>query len=651
MDLSSEPVSVDKGLDSGNPAGQGTSAKVIPLSLSCGVAAGLFLASLLLYVSTLAPSVVTLFDDSLEFQLVTYRLGIAHPTGYPLYTLLGKLFTFLPFGNVAYRVNLMSAVFGAATVALLYLSVLQMARPGPEVRLDLQQPGWPLQIGAIIGAGLLAVGQVFWQQATVAEVYTLNAFFVALLLLLAGCCPARPGWLAFLFGLSLTHHRTMLLLLPGLGIYLFLHHGIRLLRPRRLLIYASLAGLPLLLYLYLPLRGSVGSLDGTYENTLAGFWRQVSAGGYGLFLLTNPFGHERELLFYWNLLADQFYTAMPGLIGLVYLLRLGQRKLLALTGLAFLTYLVFNLFYNVTDIEVFFIPNFLIWAIWSGIGAVFLLHTAARLRFTAWRPVAVLLFLAVFALMIFQLWQTNRELIGQKYTWQVHDYGLDMLAQPPPQAPAAVVGILGEMTLLRYFQQTENRRPDVETYAADREAARLEVVEKLLAQGKTVYLTRELPGAAERWSLNAAGPLIRVDPEPVYDPPDFSFEVDRAPLPEIKLLGYNLARPPHTGPGPAPVRLTLYWQALQPLSANLKVSARLLNQAGQAVAAVDAGPVHFAYPTSAWRPGEIVADGYDLHLPSELASGSYTPLVIWYDPAQNAAELGRLELAPLVIEP
>ena len=84
------------------------------------IAGGLFIVSFSLYLSTLAPSVVTLFDDSLEFQLVTYQLGIAHPTGYPLYTLLGKLFTFImPIGNVAYRVNLMSAFFGAATVALL----------------------------------------------------------------------------------------------------------------------------------------------------------------------------------------------------------------------------------------------------------------------------------------------------------------------------------------------------------------------------------------------------------------------------------------------------------------------------------------------------------------------------------------------------
>jgi len=93
------------------------------------IAGMLFIAGLALYIATLAPSVVTIFDDSLEFQLITYQLGIAHPTGYPLYTLLGKLFTFIPVGNVAYRVNLMSAVFGAATVALTYLLILQMVSP------------------------------------------------------------------------------------------------------------------------------------------------------------------------------------------------------------------------------------------------------------------------------------------------------------------------------------------------------------------------------------------------------------------------------------------------------------------------------------------------------------------------------------------
>ena len=279
---------------------------------------GVFITCLALYVSTLAPSVVTLFDDSLEFQLVTYQLGIAHPTGYPLYTLVGKLFTLLPVGNVAYRVNLMSAVFGAATVSLLFLFIRRVLQIQTEVEPQSSQIGsrlqvnqlesrlqsehggnksdrlgsrlkpagsviWPVYVGSLVGALLFAVGFVFWQQATIAEVYTLNALFVVSILLIAISADGeslQPIYgLAFLFGLSLTHHRTMLLLLPAVGIYLLLVYGASLFRPKTMLISLLLGLLPLLIYFYLPLRGEVGSLDGTYRNSWVGFWQQVTASG------------------------------------------------------------------------------------------------------------------------------------------------------------------------------------------------------------------------------------------------------------------------------------------------------------------------------------------------------------------------------------
>lgn len=97
------------------------------------LAAGLFAGSSLVYLHTLAPSVSTIFDDSLEFQLVCYLPGIAHPTGYPLYTLLGKLFTYLPLGDVAYRVNLMSAFFASLTASILYATLRLLIRDRKSV--------------------------------------------------------------------------------------------------------------------------------------------------------------------------------------------------------------------------------------------------------------------------------------------------------------------------------------------------------------------------------------------------------------------------------------------------------------------------------------------------------------------------------------
>src|SRR5262245_33160029 len=76
---------------------------------------------LLLYIRTLAPSL--LWGDSAEFQTLSYTLGMTHPSGYMTHIMIGKLFTYMPVGNIAYRVNLMSAFFGAMAVAEVYLIV------------------------------------------------------------------------------------------------------------------------------------------------------------------------------------------------------------------------------------------------------------------------------------------------------------------------------------------------------------------------------------------------------------------------------------------------------------------------------------------------------------------------------------------------
>ncbi len=597
----------------------------------------LFSATLSLYIFTLAPSVVTLFDDSLEFQLVTYQLGIAHPTGYPLYTILGKLFTFLPMGDVAWRVNLFSAVSGAAAVMLLYFLILSLAR----------QITLAAQLGAISGALFLAISPVFWQQATLAEVYTLNAFFVVAILLLA-----QNPILPFLVGLSLTHHRTAVLLLPALVVYLYLTKKSLLSNYRVVGTSLLLGALPLLLYLYLPLRENIGSLDGTYQNTWDGFWRQVTASGYGTaFILGNPFEQKRDIGFYWHLLQNQFAWNGLALVGLIYLLWRKQYQSIALTGLTWLTYSTFNFFYHVEDIEVFFIPVFLIWAVWLGLGMMAWLQTIMMLfqksKFVTHLLLALTLIL--FARQIFISAQTNYLPLVERNSWRIHDYGLDMIQQPLPKN-SAIVGIVGEMTLWRYFQQTENQRPDVQTVAADLETERLATIEKLLAEGKSVYLTRELAGAAQRWSLSAVGPLIQINPKPITTPPSMAYSLNQPLTAQITLLGYNLSRLPHTGAGLAPLRLTLFWQATATIPVDLKLSVRLLNPAGEIVAVVDAVPVHFAYPTTAWRAGEIVSDVYDLSLPMELPASQYTPLLIGYDPSQNATEVGRIQLDAITIK-
>ena len=103
--------------------------------LRAGVLIGLFLFPFFVYLDTLAPSITWRHDgaDGGDLIAAAYTLGIPHPTGYPLYVLLARLFTFLPWGDIAYRVNLMSAFFAAATIPLGYLASSILLAPTVEM--------------------------------------------------------------------------------------------------------------------------------------------------------------------------------------------------------------------------------------------------------------------------------------------------------------------------------------------------------------------------------------------------------------------------------------------------------------------------------------------------------------------------------------
>src|SRR6476646_10318430 len=169
----------------------------------------LALGALALYTATLLPGIGS--GDTAEFQRVVPTLGVAHPTGYPLYTMLGWLWSQLPLGATpAWRMNLFSAVMAALAVGALFL----VGRALGQSRLV-----------AAMAALTFAVSATFWSQATIAEVYALAALIQALLLLALlrwrqGRNPnAKKGWplwvAGLLLGLGLAHHRTIILLIPG----------------------------------------------------------------------------------------------------------------------------------------------------------------------------------------------------------------------------------------------------------------------------------------------------------------------------------------------------------------------------------------------------------------------------------------------------
>jgi len=186
------------------------------------IAAAMAVASFGVYLSTLAPGL--LGGASGEFQTLAAAPGYAHPAGAPVYVLLARLAAFLPVGDVAYRVNLLSAVMGATAVALAYLVGRSLVGRRSV---------------SAAGATALAVSPTFWSQATVAEAYPCAiVFMLAILLALSAWQKrGRSRWLAVaacLTAVSLGVHAGVLLIVPAALVLLVV-------TPRRWLVHWAAA--------------------------------------------------------------------------------------------------------------------------------------------------------------------------------------------------------------------------------------------------------------------------------------------------------------------------------------------------------------------------------------------------------------------------
>lgn len=363
--------------------------KAIRERLTVGALVSLFLFPLCIYLATLAPSITWQHDgaDGGDLIAAAYTLGIPHPTGYPLYVLLAKLFTFLPWGDIAYRVNLMSTFFAAATVPLVYLASSNLLAPtlsSSPLVMGKTEGGWSDRIASsvasVTAALTFAFSPVFWSQAVIAEVYTLNAFFVALMIYLLSHCartrtisngPRLFYSLAFVYGLSLGNHLSMLLLLPA-GLFLGLRGEFRrFLKTKTLVTAFAFFLLGLSVYLYLPLRAAQHPpMNWGDPHTRLGFTWLVSAKLYRRFVFALPWKYIPARVSAWSaLLVQQFgwWGLLLGLIGL-WLWWDKDRTFCGFLAILAVIGSIYAIGYNTTDSYVYLIPSFLVMALWLGKG-------------------------------------------------------------------------------------------------------------------------------------------------------------------------------------------------------------------------------------------------------------------------------------------
>ncbi len=309
-----------------------------------------------IYLVTLMPGVSS--DDSGELNAAVCTLGIAHPPGYPTFILLGRLFHALPISNPAYRLNLLSALFGALTAGLVYLIVEHLTRK--------RIPGY-------FSAILIATAPTFWSVSIVTEVYTLNSFFLCLLIYLELMFLKKRNvsYIYGLFltaGLALTNHISIIIFYPALTL-LFLLGRARAgkdIRTKDIVICVLLFFAGLLPYLYLPLRSSVDpALDWGNPETIRQFLFMVTGEQYQQYLIKPSMMIASDAFIY--LLMQFNFLLWFALVGGYYLWKRKRRFFISMI-LILLANFLFNIRYDISDVIIYFIPSYIVFAILIGLG-------------------------------------------------------------------------------------------------------------------------------------------------------------------------------------------------------------------------------------------------------------------------------------------
>jgi 4-amino-4-deoxy-L-arabinose transferase-like glycosyltransferase len=599
-----------------------------------------------------APGVLT--GDSGELQFAAWLAGLSHPTGYPLYLILGWAWSHglagLGLASPAQSMTLLSVLFGALAVALTYLlamALLAQSRPGGR------SVGPVERIAALVAALTFAFTPTFWSQAVVTEVYTLHAALVAALLWLALLWRAevrlfpksrtsQSGWLlaalAFLFGLGLAHHRTTLLLLPVLLVFLTWQApaGYWRSRWRTALGLVLLALAPLLLYLYVPLRADATpylSID-LWPGQPTGLLDRSPAGLFS-YLLGQGFAGEIQGLAQAAAAAPnlvQRFSAeltpvglLLAVVGVVTLALRRQWALLWLMGASFLLLTGFNLLYTIGDIAVFYIPSYLIASVWIGVAVAWLAEITGAVFNRRWVGLgegagivtAVLLVALPVYLFLSQAPAQDRSQDSAAADgWQAL-----LKANPAPNA-VLLSNDRDELMPLWYLQQVEGVRPDLAGVfpLLLAEPGWLDVgqaVDSALSTGRPVYLIKPMPGLEIKAALGQPDPsgLTPVLGPAITAPPTFVEEVviDDA----VRLLGFDVQ---HDGQS---VQIDLHWQPLRPLDADYTSFVQLLAAGDVKVAQSDQPVGGVYYPTSLWQPGQTLRDRHTLLLPADAAPGPY----------------------------
>ncbi|MEW5719722.1 MAG: DUF2723 domain-containing protein [Chloroflexota bacterium] len=599
-----------------------------------------------MYLRTMSPTVLD--GDSGEFQYMAYILGVPHSSGYPLYILIAKLFTFLPIGDVAYRVNLFSVVCAALAVPIVYMTALRLIR---------------VRVPALLAAAILALAPFAWGGALETKPYAFHLLLGALALFFAlrwhqDARPRDPSTefilskaeglrtsfyaLAFVCGLGLANHHVIVFTAPAFMLVVWLNRA----RVSRAMFARGvlLALAPLLLYAYIPIRAEYfirqqdpanwqfyqredailkGTVTAYYIHTPLGVFNLIT--GLDNWFKLGPRDAAEQVDRFGNagnLLVQQFTWAGIALavLGAVMSFR-RDRKLFAIlllyaAGVAFIA-----LFVRAKSTVYYFSLMYFILALWIGFAIDALLRWARHLhRALPYAVAGVITLLPIYLLI------ANYARLDESSNYAPRDFAQAVLRDDI--APNAIVIAPWEISQpIRYFQFVENQRPDllVVMLAPEEWSAKFET---MLASAKRlnrpIYVVEFFPkieGAPHR--------SVQVVQLPLTTAPSPRYQLSEARVvPDAQVIGYGLdPDPPQPG---KPMRVLVYYRALARMYPMYSTMLSVSDATGKLIGEYEGFPGSVAFPTYRWQTGEVYRSSRTIDLPKDAPVGLYNLDLYWY---------------------
>ena len=466
-----------------------------------------FVVSMIIYGFTLAPTVTG--EDSGELIAAAWEGGVAHPPGYPLWTMLGWLAIriFFIFESVAFRVNLLSAILAASAAAVFCRTLQRFFGVRP--------------IFAVTGAICFAAGRHLWSQAVITEVYTLHIILFCLILhfLLAWIEKPKNGLLyliSFLTGLALANHHLAVLLGPVLIITLLVRNPRIFLKLQVVIICILALAIGLLPYLYLPLAaGSDPYMNWGNPDNLENFQRHVLRQQYADESMHAPRSPHRILghlgiLWQWNTRQYTLFAMPLIIIGAMVLIRKNKGLFILCLGLWLIHTIglleILNMSFQRQDVfctQVFQLPAYVITAIFLALGMQRISRIIAHLKplnlpssLLAYLPLALLLTITA----------TNYQHNNMRNYYYAYDHAGNILESLSPNAILIPSGDHNTFPII-YRHFVEGLRPDVTL--ADKYGYIEYEIYKDMPQAVKIVRTHRQREEIEAW-------LIKNSRRPVY---------------------------------------------------------------------------------------------------------------------------------------